>query len=280
MSIIEHHQEELDLSQTIHEFSRVVGFSKLSAHVFGRHHGKFSLLQIIEWLLTTKFLGRSLYRAQPNPRFTTRTARNYLNDSRTNWQRLTCLIAQALIKYLRPFIHPHRRLAFILDDTLFTRDTAQKTELLARTFDHDTQVYKKGFRVLTLAWSDGDTLVPVNYALMSSKNVKNRIGGASTNQDLRTLGGRRRAQAVRKMTDVSVELIKQAMANGLKAGYVLCDSWFSSPRMFLALKRLGLDTIAMVKKSSKVHYLYRKRHYSIPALYKRLAASKYHTKAN
>ena len=183
MSIIEHHQEELDLSQTIHEFSRVVGFSKLSAHVFGRHHGKFSLLQIIEWLLTTKFLGRSLYRAQPNPRFTTRTARNYLNDSRTNWQRLTCLIAQALIKYLRPFIHPHRRLAFILDDTLFTRDTAQKTELLARTFDHDTQVYKKGFRALTLAWSDGDTLVPVNYALMSSKNVKNRIGGASTNQD-------------------------------------------------------------------------------------------------
>lgn len=280
MSIIEHHQEKLDLSQTIHGFSQLVGFSKLSTHVFGRHHGEFSLLQIIEWLLTTKFLGRSLYRAQPNPRFTTRTVRNYLNDGRTNWQRLTCLIAQALIKYLRPFIHTHRRLAFILDDTLFTRDTAMKTELLARTFDHDDQVYKKGFRALTLAWSDGDTLVPVDYALMSSKDAKNWIGGVSTNQDLRTLGGRRRAQAVRKMTDVSVELIKQAMANGLKAGYVLYNSWFSSPRMFLALKRLGLDTITMVKKSSKVHYLYRKRHYSIPALYKRLASSKYHTKAN
>jgi hypothetical protein len=280
MSIIEHRQEKLDLSQTIHGFSQLVGFSKLSKHVFGRHHGRFSLLQIVEWVLTSEFLGRSLYRANPSPRFTTRTVRNYLNDARINWQRLTCMVAAGLIKYLKPFIHTHRRLAFVLDDTLFTRDTAKKTELLARTFDHDNGVYKKGFRALTLAWSDGDTLIPVNSALMSSKDAKNRIGGASTNQDQRTLGGQRRAQAIRKMTDVSIELIKQALANGLTAGYVLCDSWFSSPRMFLALKRLGLDTIAMVKKSSKVHYVYRKRHYSIPALYKRLAASKYKTKAD
>lgn len=82
------------------------------------------------------------------------------------------------------------------------------------------------------------------------------------------------------MTDVSVELIKQALANGLKAGYVLCDSWFSSPKMFLALKRLGLDTIAMVKKTPKVYYTYRKRQYSIPALYKLLKASQYQPKAD
>ncbi|QFQ90661.1 hypothetical protein [Lacticaseibacillus manihotivorans] len=153
MSIIEHHQEELDLSQTIHGFSKLIGFSKLSTHVYGRHHGEFSLIQIIEWLLTTKFLGRSLYRAQPNPRFTTRTVRNYLNDGRTNWQRLTCMIAQALIKYLHHFIDSRRRLTFILDDTLITRDTAKQTELLARTFDHDNGIYKKGFRALTLACS-------------------------------------------------------------------------------------------------------------------------------
>ncbi|CAJ1226720.1 hypothetical protein LXEBMM8_EKPBGFGD_00904 [Lactiplantibacillus xiangfangensis] len=44
MSIIEHHQEKLDLSQTIHGFSQLVEFSKLSTHVFGRHHGEFSLV--------------------------------------------------------------------------------------------------------------------------------------------------------------------------------------------------------------------------------------------
>jgi hypothetical protein len=82
------------------------------------------------------------------------------------------------------------------------------------------------------------------------------------------------------MTDVSVELIKQALANGLKAGYVLCDSWFSSPRMFLGLEAPRPRHNRDGEKSSKVHYLYRKRHYSIPALYKRLAASRYHTKAN
>lgn len=57
MSIIEHHQEKLDLSQTIHGFSQLVGFSKLSTHVFGRHHGEFSLLQIIEPGLFTSVFG-------------------------------------------------------------------------------------------------------------------------------------------------------------------------------------------------------------------------------
>jgi hypothetical protein len=82
MSIIEHHQEKLDLSQTIHGFSQLVGFSKLSTHVFGRHHGEFSLLQIIEWLLTTKFLGAVFIPSSAESRrFTTRTVRNYLNDA-------------------------------------------------------------------------------------------------------------------------------------------------------------------------------------------------------
>ena len=41
----------------------------------------------------------------------------------------------------------------------------------------------------------------------------------------------------------------------LSAKYVLFDSWFSSPKAVTALKQgHGLDTIAMVKKSSKIKY--------------------------
>ncbi|MCI6227965.1 MAG: hypothetical protein MR636_04435 [Clostridiales bacterium] len=36
--------------------------------------------------------------------------------------------------------------------------------------------------------------------------------------------------------------------------YVLFDSWFSSPKVIRSMKALGLDVVAMVKKSSKIHY--------------------------
>ncbi|MEK1310421.1 hypothetical protein HCY59_09705 [Limosilactobacillus fermentum] len=51
-----------------------------------------SPLMMIKWLMTTIFARKSLYRAQSDANFTTRTVRNFLNDGRTNWQKLTCLL--------------------------------------------------------------------------------------------------------------------------------------------------------------------------------------------
>ena len=75
------------------------------------------------------------------------------------------------------------------------------------------------------------------------------------------------------MNEVVLELIAQALKLGVVAKYVLFDSWYSSPRMFWHLKELGLDSVAMLKRSSKVYYRYRGRDYSIKALYQRLLNS-------
>uniref|UniRef100_UPI003857229A hypothetical protein n=1 Tax=Levilactobacillus brevis TaxID=1580 RepID=UPI003857229A len=40
---------------------------------------------------------------------------------------------------------------------------------------------------------------------------------------------------------VSLQLVKQALANGVLADYVLFDSWYSSPKMFYELTKLGLN---------------------------------------
>lgn len=53
------------------------------------------------------------------------------------------------------------------------------------------------------------------------------------------------------------ELLRGALATGLKASYVLFDSWFSTPANILALKELELDVIAMVKETLKVRPLYK-----------------------
>lgn len=49
------------------------------------------------------------------------------------------------------------------------------------------------------------------------------------------------------------------MEAGIRANYVLFDSWFSSPKVIRSMKELGLDVVAMVKKSSKIHYRFQGR---------------------
>lgn len=64
-----------------------------------------------------------------------------------------------------------------------------------------------GYRGLTLGWSNGNTFLPVNFALMSTRNPRYLIGRPSRTHDRRTIAGQRRHQARRPMSDVAVELI-------------------------------------------------------------------------
>lgn len=122
--------------------------------------------------------------------------------------------------------------------------------MLARVFDHDKQCYFKGFRTLTVGWSDGNTFLPVNFALMSSHKQANQLG-IFKQFDHRSLAAKRRAQAQRKMTDVALELVDDALNNGIKAKYVLFDSWYSSPRMFFELLKRNRFRIGILKRSKK-----------------------------
>ncbi|WP_143445310.1 transposase, partial [Lentilactobacillus parabuchneri] len=248
MNIIRQKNTENELHNIVRQFTSLIGLSKLAKLVNYRRHSEISLMKVIEWLLTTKFLGRSLYRARETPNFTSRTVRNNLNDGRINWQRLVCQVGGHLIKHLRPFIDRRRRLALIIDDTLFSREYATQTELLARVFDHDKQLYIKGYRALTLGWSDANTFLPINFALMSSKKPQNVLGKSAKTTDQRTIAGRRRRQAQQKMNLVSLQLVKQALINGVPADYVLFDSWYSSPKMFYELTKLGLNGVGMLKR--------------------------------
>ena len=255
MSSINHSQENNESYFSIDTFFKQIGIVKIIRQVNFKRRTPINPTEFIKWLLTAIFARQSLYRAKETPAFTTRTVRNFLNDGRINWQKFVCLLASAVIKCLRPFIDSRRRLALIIDDSLFARPYSKSTELLARVYDHDKHKFLHGYRALTLGWSDANTFLPVNFALMSSKDPKNILGPCH-NLDRRSLVGRRRYQAQSKMNQVAVELVSQALKHNIPAQYVLFNSWYSSPKIFDQIKQLGLDGIGMLKRSAKVYYRY------------------------
>lgn len=112
---------------------------------------------------------------------------------------------------------------------------------------------------------------------MSTRNIKNQLGRFKS-VDCRSLSARHRAQATRKMSDVALELVDEAIASGIKAKYVLFDSWYSSPRMFSELLKRQRDGIGMLKKTKKVYFRYRGREMDVKLLYSFLRRSKWSTK--
>lgn len=69
----------------------------------------------------------------------------------------------------------------------------------------------------------------------------------STTTAVPLLGNGATSPAVKAM-DVMIDLLRAVQAVGISAKYVLLNSWFSSPKSFLTIKKeLQLDTIAMIR---------------------------------
>lgn len=211
--------------------------------------------------------------------FSKNTFYRFLNSSKTNWLRFTSLLAADIVNNgIKELTDESRKNVFIIDDSLFNRTSCKKTELGSKVFDHTSMNYKKGYRMLTLSWSDGNTLIPVNSCLLASSKESNIIGPTKA-FDKRTLAGKRRKLAQTKAPEVMMTLLDTATTAGLSADYVLFDSWFANPTQITDIKSKGMDVIAMIKKSSRIKYEYCGEQLNIKEIYsrnkKRRGRSKY-----
>ena len=68
-------------------------------------------------------------------------------------------------------------------------------------------------------------------------------------------------------TDAAVLLIRNALKAGIKADYVLMDTWFTAEPMLADILETGMDAIGMVKQL-KQHYTYKDKKYKLPELKK------------
>jgi hypothetical protein len=190
------------------------------------------------------------------------TVYRFLNHGGYAWRRFLSFLSSATVAKVHSLAQ--KDACFVVDDSMFDRNRSQAVELLARCFDHAKSHYCKGFRMLTLGWSDGQTFIPLDFALLSSS--KSQINGISTEIDKRSLGYRRRMEALKSAPELVPEMIKRALNHGITASYVLMDSWFTFAPLIHGIVQQGLDVIGMVKNSNQ-RYRVGKRLLSLKELY-------------
>ena len=165
-----------------------------------------------------------------------------------------------------------RASALVIDDSLLTRDRSKNVELFSRVFDHTTHKYRKGFRMLTLGWTDGSSFIPLNFRLLSSQKESNVLCASTILEDKRTLEYKRRNKATSSTIDMVLDLLEQA--KNIPAKYVLFDSWFTMPKTVAAIKAMHREVIGMVRITEKIHYLYNGKWQNIKSIYSQIEKSK------
>ena len=155
----------------------------------------FSAILVFLVLVSIIFENRSLYMQrrlhEESLPFGKDTAYRFLNSCHTNWRKFTLLLAARIINAtIKPLTDASRRCAIVVDDSLFSRSRSKRVELLANVYDHVSHRYTKGFRLLVLGWTDGNTFLPLTFCLLSTSKGKNRLNEADASVDTRSNGGK------------------------------------------------------------------------------------------
>ena len=175
-----------------------------------------------------------------------------------NWEGLQIGVASNVIPHITANTDMHGyRGALAIDDSLFARSLGvhggksrnRVTEFLGSVYDHTDKVMRIGFRMMTAVWTNGEDTVPVTQALLATRDENLRIGSFDMG-DGRTWEGKRRKVAVTRGTEVMVQMVETAIKAGIEFDDVLADTWFSKPAQAIAIKKLGVNLIAMMSKGN------------------------------
>jgi DDE superfamily endonuclease/Archaeal putative transposase ISC1217 len=234
-----------------------------------------SLESLFQFLLVLAFTGKNLFRhMEPSGScdgIFKDAAYRFQNSVRANWRRFLLLLStRIIVNSLEPMTDESNIRVLIADDTLFLRDRSKHVELLARVHDHNTGLYHKGFRMLTMGWSDGSSFIPILVSLLSSAKEKNRLVPMRDDLDKRTNGYKRRQESTRTSPDVLVDMVSLAMATGVKARHLLFDSWFAFPATIRKIHALGMHTVCMLKDTPKIYYTFEDGQVTLKDLFKLL----------
>lgn len=270
---------ENELAPMIGAFFRTFQVASLLKSAGAYKQSGIAVISIFSKLFTIAFSGRSLFMSLRGEKIDIAkdTFYRFLNSSRINWFKFTTILSAAIInKLIYGATGEDRVNVFIVDDTIYTRGRSKKVELLSWVRDHAKHASVRGFRLLTLGWSDGNSFAPVNSCLLASQTK--RCNDKVFPVDKRTCGYRQRVRALTKAPDVMLQMLKQAQESGIHASYVLFDSWFSSPKTMMSITEENLNVIAMVKKTSKIHYRYKGELLPATEIYRRNRKRRGHSK--
>lgn len=241
---------------------RKVGITKNCGH---------SAFEVFQFLLLLVFQGKNLFRFLDSKKkdmaFSKNTYYRFLNETTYNWRRFLLLLAAQVISSFSRLTRPERVKCLVVDDTVVTRSRSKHVELLANIYDHVDHKYKRGFTMLNLAWTDGYSLIPIAFNLLSSSNKSNRYQEMREDIDHRTNGYKNRREAVMKKPEALILMVKRAFDAGIQADYILMDTWFTTEPILHSMLEAGIHVIGMVKQLKQT-YLYNGHYYTLPQLRK------------
>ena len=216
----------------------------------------YSLIVIITNLIFIRLQGTSINGEVKtgNSTIDDNTFYRTLNDPRIDWRKMLLSFALQFTRIVKKEsqIEENITRCFVVDDSLLEK-SGKTIEGISRVSNHVKGGFTFGFKLLLLGYFDGKMLIPADFSLHreSRKNnfgLKQKEGKKQFKSEnpKGSPGEMRKQELDEKKTDMIVKMIKRASKRGLKASYVLMDSWFTCEEVIKSIRKIKRGTLHVV----------------------------------
>jgi len=129
-------------------------------------------------IFSLPFEGVNFFQAivrNPNLGFKKDAAYDFLKNPKHNWRKFMLKLVAVVVRFFDVLTSEEREKVLIFDDSTYDRSRSKVVELLAWIYDHNSGRNLKGFKLLTLGWSDGNSFLPLDFVLCSSTKSDKRL---------------------------------------------------------------------------------------------------------
>jgi hypothetical protein len=258
--------QNYSLHNIITEALKKFNFNFLCSKIGFRKEGGYSVTGVIMLLLMLPLMAlenvHQLYKSEYGKKAAMQKDVLYRlkNNENNPWRSLLYALAKRFRKLTNPDNKPaDNPTALIVDDTI-NAHVGYKIENITRVFDHVLRKSIYGFKVLTLAYFDGVSSIPLDFTIHKEKKLERKKAKKQYKKavDPKSNGGKRRQEAKTTKIEQAITLIKRAVKNGFITEYVLCDAWFTSKEFIQQIRGIkdgAMHLIAGIRKDKR-HYGY------------------------
>lgn len=157
----------------------------------------------------------------------------------------------------------------VVDDTILKK-TGTRIENVSYVYDHNEGRSVLGYCMVVIGLFTSGGFFPLDFGFSASDRKHKR--GCEYQGDKRSATGRMNAEAKMTKLELVESMIKNALSRGVKANYVLFDSWFSFPAFISKIRKLELHVICRLK-DMKTKYCYNDNDYRLSELYHQIRHS-------
>lgn len=188
---------------------------------------------------------------------------DFMKNSNIDWRKIVRLFSLQFLRIASEKGNSEELKApkcLIIDDSLLGK-SGKTIEFIGKVWDHCSQTYNLGIKVLTLGFWDGKSFIPVDFSIHHEQG-KNKKRGLK-DKDLSVQFSKERAitsPGYLRAVEVGIDkienailMIKNAVKKGFNAQYVLADSWFLCEKLFKEInaiktsKKGRLEVIGILK---------------------------------